>query len=37
MKTNTAGGLMITEYLEYYSHQTTNDIRKDLEKKCRNL
>ena len=29
---DTAGGLMITEYLEYYSHQTTNDIRKDLEK-----
>ncbi len=29
---NTAGGLMVREYLEYYSHQTTNDIRIDLEK-----
>ena len=32
---DTAGGLMITEYLEYYSHQTTDDIRKDLEKNAK--
>ena len=32
---DTAGGLMIREYLEYYSHQTTDDIRKDLEKNAK--
>ena len=32
---DTAGGLMIREYLEYYSHQTTDDIREDLEKNAK--